>query len=168
MDPATQGALPHGRPHWAQSITGRRSVRAACAGDGGELPVQPAVLPRAVTACLPRLASVSGSRHGFLLCSVFLWQDWHTRTFHDAEVSQGSKSACGGPRPSTCPCPFAACELMSPDFSFSPSKQQPVREGTQQAGEVREEEAGFQRSMEPDAGLDFRDLGSRPEAKADA
>jgi len=40
-------------------------------------------------------------------------------------------------------------------------------EGTQ-AGRVGEGEAGFPQSREPDAGLDPRTLGSRPEPKADA
>jgi len=42
-----------------------------------------------------------------------------------------------------------------------------AREGTQ-AGGVGEGEAGFPQSREPDAGLDPRTLGSRPEPKADA
>jgi len=42
-----------------------------------------------------------------------------------------------------------------------------VREGTQVGG-VGEGEAGFPRSREPNAGLDPRTLGSRPEPKADA
>ena len=41
-----------------------------------------------------------------------------------------------------------------------------MREVTQ-AGGVGEEEAGSQQSREPDAGLDPRTLGSRPEPKAD-
>jgi len=42
-----------------------------------------------------------------------------------------------------------------------------VREGTQ-AGGVGEGEGGFPLSREPDAGLDPRTLGSRPEPKVDA
>ena len=47
------------------------------------------------------------------------------------------------------------------------TERQPVRKGTQ-AGGVGEEEAGSQRSREPDAGLDPGSLGSQPELKADA
>ena len=42
-----------------------------------------------------------------------------------------------------------------------------MREGTQ-AGAVGEEEAGHQRSREPDSGLDPRTLGLRPGPKAEA
>jgi len=42
-----------------------------------------------------------------------------------------------------------------------------AREGTQ-AGGVREGEAGFPLSREPNVGLDPRTLGSWPELKADA
>ncbi|XP_073737570.1 uncharacterized protein [Callorhinus ursinus] len=47
------------------------------------------------------------------------------------------------------------------------SERDTAREGTQ-AGGVGEGEAGFPRSREPDAGLDPRTLGSRPEPKAAA
>ena len=46
-------------------------------------------------------------------------------------------------------------------------ERETAREGTQ-AGGVGEEEASSQWSREPDAGLDPRTLGSRPEPKADA
>jgi len=52
------------------------------------------------------------------------------------------------------------------DFIYL-AERETAREGTQ-AGRVREGEAGFPQSREPDVGLDPRTLGSLSEPKADA
>ena len=52
-------------------------------------------------------------------------------------------------------------------FYFFVGERDSQREGTQ-AGGAGEEEAGSQRSREPDAGLDSRTLESCPEPKAGA
>ena len=57
-------------------------------------------------------------------------------------------------------------KLFFKDFIYL-TERQPAREGTD-AGGVGEEEAGSQRSKEPDVELNTRTLGSRPEPKADA
>ena len=48
------------------------------------------------------------------------------------------------------------------------TERETVSEGGNTAGGVGEEEAGCQRSREPDVGLNPRTVGSRPEPKADA
>lgn len=108
--------------------------RAACAGDEGELTVRRAVLPRVqageVTAVWPGwLLSLAT---GMASCPVlpFCGRAGIQGHFMMPRSRWGVNQSVGGPRPSTRTFPFPACELVSPDFSFSPSKKQPVREET--------------------------------------